>query len=154
MRPLVYDFGQLNTGTESAYTRQIVTGHVRTNYYVKVLMLLDMILIIILQVKKNDGIPKAYIEPIANVLAYSQQYMRGRQVGVEVHSTSNLHELSHSEHTLQDECSFVSLRDVERAMIVLEYFLDKMAIFNSPMDKMAEKAALENEEVYSSMICQ
>lgn len=26
----------------------------------------------------------------------------------------------------QDECSFVSLRDVERAMIVFTYFLDKM----------------------------
>ena len=28
MRPLVYDFGQLNTGTEHDYTKQIVTDHV------------------------------------------------------------------------------------------------------------------------------
>ena len=48
----------------------------------------------------------------------------------------------------------MSLRDVERAMIVLEYFLDKMVVFKSPMDKMAEKDALENEEVYSSIVSQ
>ncbi len=29
MRPLVYDFGQLNTGTELDYTSQIVKDHVR-----------------------------------------------------------------------------------------------------------------------------
>ena len=28
MRPLVYDFGQLNTDTESDYIRQIVSDHV------------------------------------------------------------------------------------------------------------------------------
>ncbi len=38
----------------------------------------------------------------------------------------------------QDECSFVSLRDIERAMIVFEYFLDKMHIFGP---KIVEKAA-------------
>ena len=30
MRPLVYDFGQLNLGTEYDYTLQIVKDHVRT----------------------------------------------------------------------------------------------------------------------------
>ena len=30
MRPLVYDFGQLNTDTERDYTVQIVTDHVST----------------------------------------------------------------------------------------------------------------------------
>ena len=29
----------------------------------------------------------------------------------------------------QDECSFVSLRDVERAMIVFKYFYEKMSDF-------------------------
>ena len=42
-------------------------------------------ILIVFQVKKNRDIPKAYIEPIANVLAYSQQYMRSRQVRVEIH---------------------------------------------------------------------
>ncbi len=46
---------------------------------------------------------------------------------------------------LQDECSFVSLRDVERAMIVFEYFLDKMHILGPKIDgkngaKFADKA--------------
>ena len=37
----------------------------------------------------------------------------------------------------QDECSFVSLRDVERAMIVFEYLYGMMDIFGSHMDKYA-----------------
>ncbi len=44
------------------------------------------------------------IDLVAGVLAWSQWYMRQRD----------------------DECSFVSLRDVERTMIVFEYFLEKM----------------------------
>ena len=32
MRPLVYDFGQLNTDTERDYTRQIVHDHVSEKY--------------------------------------------------------------------------------------------------------------------------
>ena len=37
-------------------------------------------------------------------------------------------------YLLQDECSFVSLRDVERAMLVFEYFYDKMDLFSPLMD--------------------
>ena len=33
-------------------------------------------------------------------------------------------------------------------MIVLEYFLDKMAVFTPPMDKKAAQAASVNEQVY------
>ena len=39
----------------------------------------------------------------------------------------------------QDECSFVSLRDVERAMIVFKYFYNKMALFGPLMDKQEEQ---------------
>lgn len=35
----------------------------------------------------------------------------------------------------QDECSFVSLRDVERAMIVFEYFYDKIDNFRKAAQK-------------------
>ena len=42
----------------------------------------------------------------------------------------------------------MSLRDVERAMIVLEYFFDKIAVFKQYMDQKAAQDALENEEVY------
>ena len=38
---------------------------------------------------------------------------------------------------VQDECSFVSLRDVERAMVVFKFFIDKMSLFK---DLIAEKA--------------
>ena len=31
---------------------------------------------------------------------------------------------------LKDECSFVSLRDIERAMIVFKYFYEKVADFH------------------------
>ena len=48
---------------------------------------------------------------------------------------------------LQDECSFVSLRDVERAMIVFEYFFDKMDIFGPRMNEMAARIDREMEDV-------
>ena len=40
----------------------------------------------------------------------------------------------------------MSLRDVERAMIVLEYFFDKMAVFKRHIDQ-KEQDALENKEI-------
>ena len=48
---------------------------------------------------------------------------------------------------LQDECSFVSLRDVERAMLVFTYFFEKMDLFRNKMDKRErkEKAAEDAE---------
>uniref|UniRef100_A0A1X7SXU1 Uncharacterized protein n=1 Tax=Amphimedon queenslandica TaxID=400682 RepID=A0A1X7SXU1_AMPQE len=78
MKPLVYDFGQLNNATEKDYTRQIVKDRCHV-------------------IPEVTG-QTAVIESVANVLAWSQKYMRGRN----------------------DECSFVSLRDVERAMIVFK----------------------------------
>ena len=48
---------------------------------------------------------------------------------------------------MQNECSFVSLRDVERAMIVFEYFYDKMAMF-APL--INEKAIKEYKELHGS----
>ena len=44
----------------------------------------------------------------------------------------------------QDECSFVSLRDVERCMIVFEYFFEQMGLFS---ERMNDKATKENKEV-------
>ena len=41
----------------------------------------------------------------------------------------------------QDECSFVSLRDVERAMIVFQWFYEKDTTFQSLLNK-------EDREVY------
>ena len=38
----------------------------------------------------------------------------------------------------QDECSFVSLRDVERAMIVFKFFTEKMSLFAEHIASKAE----------------
>jgi hypothetical protein len=61
MRPLVYDFGQLNIKTESDYIRQIVYDHI-----------------------KNHAVLAAQVHvistPIASVLTWSQSYMRQKGV--------------------------------------------------------------------------
>ena len=49
--------------------------------------------------------------------------------------------LTISSTCLQDECSFVSLRDVERAMIVFLFFVEKVDLFK---DLVAGRA---NDEV-------
>ena len=36
---------------------------------------------------------------------------------------------------LQDECSFVSLRDVERAMLAFTYFFDKIDLLREPINR-------------------
>jgi hypothetical protein len=102
MRPLVYDFGQLNTDTERDYTIQIVHDHVKKHAVLS---------------QQNCSI----ITAIAHVLAWSQKYMRDRK----------------------DECSFVSLRDVERAMIVFIYFFEKMAVLRDPINKKKMKEDAE-----------
>ena len=61
MRPLVYDFGQLQQVTEDDYIRQIVHDHV----------------------KKHEGLKRenaAIVPVITGVLATSQAYMRGKKV--------------------------------------------------------------------------
>ena len=60
MRPLVYDFGQLNNATEKDYTRQIVKDRCH----------------VIPEVTSQ----MAMIQSVANVLAWSQQYMRAKNV--------------------------------------------------------------------------
>ena len=48
---------------------------------------------------------------------------------------------------MQDECSFVSLRDVDRAMMVFEYFYEKMNLFGPLMEKWAKDHQQPGEEV-------
>ncbi len=49
---------------------------------------------------------------------------------------------------IQDECSFVSLRDVERAMIVFEYLYGMIDILSPLMDEWAngEHRHVDNED--------
>ena len=60
MRPLVYDFGQLNNATEKDYTRQIVKD--RCTDIPNVVGQTDI------------------IDSVADVMAWSQKYMRERNV--------------------------------------------------------------------------
>ena len=63
MRPLVYDFGQLKTGTEEDYIKQIVHDHIRKHNRLSLFA------------------EHAAIEPvIVEVLATSQSYMRRKEV--------------------------------------------------------------------------
>ncbi len=48
---------------------------------------------------------------------------------------------------VQNECSFVSLRDVERAMIVFEYFYEKMDGVFAPL--IANRAEEEYNDRYA-----
>lgn len=48
---------------------------------------------------------------------------------------------------LKDECSFVSLRDVERAMIVFKYFYEKMDTF-APLISKKQQDDEEDSDVY------
>uniref|UniRef100_A0A8C9SEG1 RING-type E3 ubiquitin transferase n=1 Tax=Scleropages formosus TaxID=113540 RepID=A0A8C9SEG1_SCLFO len=90
MIPLVWDFGQLNDGTEKMYIHQIVQRVVEAN-----------------------SIKKEYIKIITDVLSSSQKYMRTRR----------------------DECSFVSLRDVERCMQTFVWFYKNHSMFLDELQK-------------------
>ena len=67
--------------------------------------------------------------------------MRNRKVHISEFYTMLLLVIDTGVNLSQDECSFVSLRDVERAMTVFEYFFDKNATFGPAIDqKFAEEA--------------
>ena len=80
MKPLVWDFGQLDQNTERLYIRQIVNRYVGIRE----------------SILNRPGI----LDTVTIVLATAQGFMRMQK----------------------DECSFVSLRDVERAMMVMIWF--------------------------------
>ncbi|XP_067057901.1 E3 ubiquitin-protein ligase rnf213-alpha-like isoform X3 [Acropora muricata] len=93
MRPLIWDFGQLNHQVETLYTHQIVNRY-------------------ILHERKLSG-DVSTVQAIASVLATAQKYMRDQS----------------------DECSLVSLRDVERAMQVMVWFYNRVDVLGKLMMK-------------------
>lgn len=82
--------------------------------------------------------------PIARVLIHSQLYMRQREV-----HTCVLRGGCYMQCIIitQDECSFVSLRDVKRTMIVFEYMYSKMSILVPRMDKRVNISADQENAV-------
>lgn len=53
---------------------------------------------------------------------------------------------------MQDECSFVSLRDIERTMIVFEYFSKKMDEIDQIIDLKRIEAAEKAKQKVSSLV--
>ena len=49
-------------------------------------------------------------------------------------------------YTMQNECSFVSLRDVERCLVVLKWFSDHMYLLRPLLDERAKKEHEEEEK--------
>nr|XP_015798016.2 E3 ubiquitin-protein ligase rnf213-alpha [Nothobranchius furzeri] len=79
---------------------------------------------IIQRVVEKKNIAETYIKVITNVLSASQKYMRERN----------------------DECSFVSLRDVERCMQAFVWFHDHHEIFFSELQKFEQNQMYEGNE--------
>ena len=81
MRPLVYDFGQLNKGTEDDYIKHIVCDHVSGICMPCVPD--SSVSFMITQVQKHPTLSMedpGIVPAIASVLAASQAYMRSREV--------------------------------------------------------------------------
>uniref|UniRef100_A0A672YT28 RING-type E3 ubiquitin transferase n=1 Tax=Sphaeramia orbicularis TaxID=375764 RepID=A0A672YT28_9TELE len=79
---------------------------------------------IVQRVVENKPVDKNYVNQITDVLSGSQKYMRTRK----------------------DECSFVSLRDVERCMQVFLWFFDNHTTFFAELREFEKKQNAERNE--------
>ncbi|XP_062264891.1 E3 ubiquitin-protein ligase rnf213-alpha [Platichthys flesus] len=79
---------------------------------------------IVQRVVENKTIPQSYIKCIADVLSASQQYMRKRN----------------------DECSFVSLRDVERCMQAFVWFYENHVMLFVELEEFESKQNSDQNE--------
>ena len=93
-------------------------------------------LLVFLQIQRNRLLFHSphfdkLINTIKDVLVAAQSFMRTKKVFTNfTHACFYLHfSLSLNFVCVQDECSFVSLRDVERAMIVFEWFYENNDFF-------------------------
>ena len=88
MAPLVYDFGQLNTGTEYDYIIQIVKDRVRAcvSEYISCFIASEMYVLtpyVCSQVNKHSQLctkSHVIIPAISTALAVSQEFMRDQEV--------------------------------------------------------------------------
>ncbi|XP_065678667.1 E3 ubiquitin-protein ligase rnf213-alpha isoform X7 [Hydra vulgaris] len=88
---------------------------------------------IVLRYVKEGKLPNdnLFFELIVCLLKESQAYMR----------------------TQKDECSFVSLRDVERALLVTSWFYDRMDLFTNADDKITIFDKMQLAIIYSLNVC-
>ncbi|XP_042247797.1 E3 ubiquitin-protein ligase rnf213-alpha [Thunnus maccoyii] len=82
---------------------------------------------IVRRVIENKEINQSYIKWITDVLSASQKYMRTRK----------------------DECSFVSLRDVERCMQAFVWFFDNHAMFFAELEKSERQPEVRDPVLWS-----
>ncbi|KAM9843458.1 E3 ubiquitin-protein ligase rnf213-alpha-like [Aulostomus maculatus] len=80
---------------------------------------------IVNRVVKSKAINQSYIKWITDVLSVSQKYMRKRK----------------------DECSFVSLRDVERCMLAFVWFYDNHVMFFAELEHFNNQNTKETEGI-------
>ena len=92
MRSLVYDFGQLNTETESDYVKQIVFDHVCEMHTMACDLLCHLHSIDnFVQIQNHSKLSRfiqSIQQPITQVLARSQLYMKERKVYYNLKSNS------------------------------------------------------------------
>lgn len=84
---------------------------------------------IVKSVVENNSVKKVYGKMMTDVLSTSQCYMRKRK----------------------DECSFVSLRDVERCMQVFVWFYSNYRMFFEELEKFLKKQQKSKHETVSSV---
>lgn len=85
---------------------------------------------IVQRVAETKEIDQHYIQMITDVLSASQKYMRKRN----------------------DECSFVSLRDVERCMQCFVWFFEHHSILFAELKEYEEKQNVKNKEKYARQL--
>ena len=86
MFPLIFDFGRLDSSTEKKYIHKMVSNQVRTIHNITlmdssiILIFSKISLIPIKEQEKKKFSYEPYIDPITNVLSWSQDYMRNKKV--------------------------------------------------------------------------
>ena len=101
--PLVWDFGQLDKSVESVYIKQMILKAIKENRFSRTVD--DK------QISEIGIDQKSEIELLCKLLSNSQNFMRARN----------------------DECSFVSMRDIQRVITVSSWFLKKSTLIFEPM---------------------
>ena len=119
MYQFVYDFGSVAGTTEEEYIKKIVSNQV-------IALLAFIIAVLIINLKLSDF---RFIAPnkkdevkttVVKVLCVCQKCMREQKV-TKLSMNSFLIRLFN-----QNECKYVSLRDIVRAMILFKWFLEKL----------------------------
>ncbi|XP_076466247.1 E3 ubiquitin-protein ligase rnf213-alpha-like [Babylonia areolata] len=162
MLPLVWDFGQLNTRVENLYIRQMVRRYVREgqlaelddagmNVLCKILMESQEFMRKLarqthMSLHLNDDLGTTLRDRPHMSLHLNDDL--GTTLRDRRHMSRHLND-DLSDTPVQDECSFVSLRDVDRALTVASWFLEQArhsGILFRKLDRKLDPQGEEEEE--------